>query len=389
MNQGMKRVLIVEAQIKKYRMPFYTRLRKELSNSGIELQVGYSDPSRAETTKQDNCELPGDYGTKVRAYRLMRNRVVFQPLPIPALMADLVILDQANKLLLNHFLLPLSRCGLKRVAFWGHGKNEKEGRSRSSEWYRLRTLKWACWWFAYTRRTSQYLVEQGFPTAKITIVDNSIDTNEIREHVQAISMHDKFTLRRNLSIPASAVVAIYCGGLEETKRIPFLIHSAKRVHHKLPEFHLLVVGGGPERAAVESETRGLPWIHLMGPQFGVQKSKLLAISDVLMIPGAVGLAILDAFAAGLPLLSTRLTVHGPEMEYLQEGVNGLLSAADVDVYADMTLALLRNRDCLERLQRGARAAGSKYTIENMVANFKGGIESCLTQTRQFVTVGCG
>src|SRR2546430_7127029 len=34
--------------------------------------------------------------------------------------------------------------------------------------------------------------------------------------------------------------------------------------------------------------------------------------------GRVGLVILDAFAAGLPLVATDLTFHGPEFEYLRK-----------------------------------------------------------------------
>jgi L-malate glycosyltransferase len=373
----MKRVLIIEAQIKQYRVPFYEGLRTELNRSGIELRVGYSDPNRAEASKNDNCDLPRDYGKKVTGHWLFRDKVLFQPLLSAALNANLVIVDQANKLLLNHFILPLSRCSAKRVAFWGHGKNGREDQWRLSEWYRRCTLNWVGWWFAYTRSTSMYLMEHGVPATKITIVDNAIDTNEIRQQVRHMSLEKRLALRASLSIPASAPVALYCGGLDEMKKIPFLINSAKLVHARIPDLHLLLVGGGPQRASVESAINGLPWIHSMGPRFGVEKSKLMAISDLLLVPGAVGLVILDAFAAGLPLLSTRLTIHGPEIEYLEEGINGLLSEPDVAAFANTTASLLENREFLERLQQGARASGSKYTIENMVANFKGGIECCL------------
>ena len=116
---------------------------------------------------------------------------------------------------------------------------------------------------------------------------------------------------------------------------------------------------------------------MVGPQFGSQKSDLVGISNVFLMPGRVGLAVLDAFAAGLPLLSTRLSIHGPEMEYLEEGVNGLLSEPDVSAFAQMATKLLHDRENLDRLRKGARIAGAKYTIENMAANFCDGIQDCL------------
>src|SRR5437762_6434631 len=129
----MKQVLIIEAQIKKYRLPFYQQLLEALRNVDIELRVGYSTPPPAEASKQDTCDLPRDYGMKVPGYWLLRQKLLLQPLFRAAMNADLVVIDQGNRFLLNHFLLPLSRTGLKRVAFWGLGENCQEGQVRLSE----------------------------------------------------------------------------------------------------------------------------------------------------------------------------------------------------------------------------------------------------------------
>jgi glycosyltransferase involved in cell wall biosynthesis len=184
-------------------------------------------------------------------------------------------------------------------------------------------------------------------------------------------------LRERLGIDAAARVGIFCGMLDKVKGVSLLLDSSKLIRNQLSDFHLILVGGGPEQASIKAAVEGTPWIHYMGPQFGEKKSDLVAISDLFLMPGRVGLVVLDAFAAGIPLLSTRLKIHGPEMEYLEAGINGLLSEPDVNAFANMTISLLQNRELLERLQRGARESGSKYTIENMVRNFKQGIECCL------------
>jgi glycosyltransferase involved in cell wall biosynthesis len=373
----MKQVLIIEAQIKKYRLPFYELLVERLRGKGIELQVAYSDPTPVEASKKDHCDLPGWYGEKVAGYWLLREKLLFQPLLHAAVRADLVIVDQGNKFLLNHILLPLSRAGMKRVAFWGHGKNDREDRVRFSEWYRHKTLDWVTWWFAYAESTSRYLIANGVSASKITIIYNAIDTNEIREQLAAMSEQHRSDLRESLEIPLSSSVGIYCGALDEVKKIPFLIEAARLIRSRIPDFHLILVGGGPQQLRLESAIREHPWVHPLGPRFGSEKSGLMAISDVFLIPGAVGLVILDAFAAGLPLLSTRLKIHGPEIEYLEEGVNGLLSEPEVSAFADMVSSLLSNRDTLARVQRGARESGAKYTIDNMVTNFELGIRQCL------------
>ncbi len=373
----MNQVLIIEAQIKQYRLPFYELLVERLRAKSIELQVVYSDPTPAEASKKDNCDLPGWYGKKVEGYWLLREKLLFQPVLGAALKADLVIVEQGNKFLLNHILLPLSNAGIKRVAFWGLGENRQDGRLPVSEWYRRRTLNWVSWWFAYTKGTARYLIENGVPDSKITAVDNAVDTTQLRNQVGSISPEQRLALREALGISSTASVGIFCGMLDKVKGLPFLLEAAKKIQLRVPEFHLIVVGGGPEQQYIQAAVQGISWIHFMGPRFAEEKSRLIAISDAFLMPGRVGLVILDAFAAGLPLLSTRLKIHGPEIEYLEEGRNGLLSEPEVSAFADMVSSLLSNREALARLQCGARESGAKYTIDNMAANFELGIRQCL------------
>jgi glycosyltransferase involved in cell wall biosynthesis len=373
----MKRVLIIEAQIKQYRVPFYERLHVALAADGVELKVAYSDPPLLEACKKDICDLPARYGMKVSGYWVAGGKLLFQPLLRAALESDLIIVDQANKFLLNHLLLPLALLGVKRLAFFGHGQNGRDKKLALSEWYRRRTLNWVSWWFAYTQRTTRYLVANGVPTAKITTVNNAIDTNEIREQVSATSDQKKDELRTHLGLPLDACLGLYCGALDTVKKIPFLIGAAKLIRDRVPNFHLLLVGGGPEQTSVEAAIETAPWIHLLGPRFGKDKSELIAVSDVMLMPGAVGLVILDAFAAGLPLLSTTLQSHGPEIEYLEEGINGLLCEPDVSAFAFMVSRLLSDREQLSRLRKGAVEAGAKYTMENMIENMRKGICECL------------
>ncbi len=376
-EQPVKRVLIIEAQIKQYRAPFYDRLYAALANAGIQLRVAYSDPSPIEASKEDACDLPNEYGVKVKARWPIPGKLIYQDVVRDVVKADLVIVDQANKFVLNHLLLPLSLAGIKRTAFIGHGFNAREDRLWLSEWYRHTTINWVSWWFAYTEKTTRYLIRHGVPRAKITTVQNALDTDQIRGQARELSVEQKNHLRSQIGIPVSASVGIYCGTLDKVKNLPFLMDAAIKVRDQNTNFHLLLVGGGPEQALVQARIEAVPWVHFVGPRFGKEKAALLAISDAMLMPGAVGLVILDAFAAGLPLLSTRLSIHGPEIEYLNEGINGLLSEPDVADFADVVSSLLRDRDKLSRLRMGAQIAGAKYTIQNMAANVCDGIQKCL------------
>src|SRR5579884_208015 len=101
MAANQQLVLIVEAQIKKYREAFYRGLYQRLLADGIRLVVAYSDPPHSELCKNDSCDLPLEFGVKVKAYWGYREKLCYQPLLRQALRADLVILDEGNRYLLN------------------------------------------------------------------------------------------------------------------------------------------------------------------------------------------------------------------------------------------------------------------------------------------------
>lgn len=370
----MKRVLIIEAEMKQYRVPFYAGLYEALRVDGIELNVAYSDPPPSEAQKKDNCDLPAEYGLRVKAYWLFKNKLLYQRLFSPLWKSDLVIVDQANKNVLNHPLLVLSLSGLQRVAFWGHGRFPG---SPISEWYKRKTLNCVNWWFAYTKGTGKYLEEHGVPSWKITTVQNSVDTREIREHRERLTGENRKMLRSGLGIPESAPVGIFCGMLDKVKAIPFLIESCKIVRTDIPEFHMILVGGGPDQEEVLQLIGSLNWVHWVGPKFGSEKTELMAISDVFLLPGKVGLAILDAFAAGLPFLTTRLDIHCPEIEYLEEDCNGLVTDHCEKAFAEGVIEVFTEPERLQRLAAGAMESAEKYSIEAMTENFRRGIQQCL------------
>ena len=381
----MKQVLIVQSQIKRYRVPFFEKLHAALVQDGIKLRVAYSDPPTQEAQKGDNQDLPAEYGVKVRGTWTLRGSVIYQPLLREALSADLVIVEQANKYILNHCLLLLSALGMKKFAFWGLAINKQENRLAISEWYKRRTLNWADWWFAYTEGTAHYLRAQGIRPTRITAVQNSVDTREIRETSRQITFEELAQVRRTLKIGPSDPVGAYCGMLDPVKGLDFLVESARLIRAELNNFHLLIVGGGPQREAIARSVTGEPWIHCVGPKFGRDKVVLLRIADVVLAPGRVGLVVLDAFAAGLPLLATQMSIHGPEIDYLRNGYNGIMTEHEIAVYVHAAVSLLRDPTRLVALQTGALSSGEAFSIENMVERFRQGIRSCLDVSKDTLT----
>jgi glycosyltransferase involved in cell wall biosynthesis len=95
----------------------------------------------------------------------------------------------------------------------------------------------------------------------------------------------------------------------------------------------------------------------------------------------VGLGILDAFVAGIPIITTDCKIHSPEISYLSHNENGLISSNTLSDYADTVVKVFDNEVLLARLSKGALESKNLYSIELMTENFCGGILRCLNEVK--------
>src|SRR4029077_9379711 len=165
--------------------------------------------------------------------------------------------------------------------------------------------------------------------------------------------------------------------LEHAKALPFLLESARLVKQRCPEFHLIIVGNGPNRLWLEQAIATTPWIHYVGSKWGRESALLYKMSDLFLLPGSAGLAVVDSFAAGLPLIATELPTHPPEISYLRDGEEGKITAHRPQDFAHAVIEVLATPGLMAKLRCGAANAGSKYTMEAMVENFRTGVKKCL------------
>jgi len=318
------------------------------------------------------------WGTPVRNKKICIDGQQFywQPVPQDVWAADLVILADENRILSNYYIL-LRRLALKKkVAFWGHGVNFQAPAdclgNRLKKYYSPR----ANWWFAYTSRVAALVEAMGFPRERISVVENAIDTRGLTLKAQGITDAQILSKRRELGI-GEGPIGLYCGSLVWEKRIPFLLESCRRIRREVPSFEMIVIGAGPEADRVRAACRKDTWIHYLGPLFDAERLPYFKMADVFLIPGAIGLSILDCFALEVPPVTTEFPYHGPEREYLVEGVNGVVTKNALEPYVAEVLRVLSSPGFGHHLRQGCREGARKYTLENMVNNFADGVRKAL------------
>lgn len=376
------RVAIVQRALRRYRAGFFDALRDDLASDGIELLLFHSTLEAEEDSRDDALDVPWAQHLERRVARVGGRHLVWQPLVRDLRTADLVVVEQAAQLALNYRLLVRQVLGGPRVAFWGHGRSFATAPSAVGERAKSGISTRAHWWFAHTSLSADVVADLGFDRARITIVDNAIDTTALQRDLADVGDLELHGLRDEVGI-GPGPLGLFIGNLREEKRLDVLFAACDRIRSAVPGFELLVIGHGPEAASVTAAARDRPWLHDLGPRFDRDRARFLALADLLLVPASVGLVVLDSFAAGTPLVTSRTAGHGPEIAYLRNRENGVLveDGTDPERYARAVIEVLQDAALFQRLRAGCSADATRYSIEAMTARFAAGVRSALAAPR--------
>jgi glycosyltransferase involved in cell wall biosynthesis len=376
----MKEVVVIQRVVCEYRRAFFCHLRRRLADADINLRLVVGTPRQGEESIDVLDQM--SFGERLPTIYFYRKVCWIRNLYSKTKTADMVIFVQENAALYTYPLLLARLLGRRqpRLAFWGHGANL--GRRKSnflSDLWRRFWLRRVDWWFAYTSKTSAILAEAAFPASKVTVVNNSTDTTMLREAVEKVDPKTVFSSIFGCRWTADKRVGVFCGRLIESKMVEFLLDSISKIHHRMPEFFMVIVGDGPLRECVQDFCEANDWCRWVGASWGSELAEFLAVADVWLNPGAVGLAVVDAFAVGIPLITTDNGMHGPEICYLETGKTGFITAVDSQSYTEAAVDVLADSQRLQQIKCAVEKSGAEYSVEKMAEHFTAGIRLCLAE----------
>jgi N-acetyl-alpha-D-glucosaminyl L-malate synthase BshA len=189
----------------------------------------------------------------------------------------------------------------------------------------------------------------GLAAARIQVIPNFVDLERFTPAARGLGP------RPPELPPPGAPLLFHVSNFRPIKRPLDLAEVLARVRRELPA-RMVLVGDGPERAAVEARAAALGIADAM--TFLGRRTDfagLLAQADGFVLASAsesFGVAALEAMAAGVPVFGYRV---GGLPEVVCEGAGALVPAGDTDALAAALAALLRDPARAAAAGRAARA----------------------------------
>ena len=280
-------------------------------------------------------------------------------------------------------------------AFWedaavDHGSTaEGSARYRFTRWLETRALRSADHVFTICDGLRNDIVGRGIASNKVTVIPNAVDI----ESFDPGGVPDA-GLKAELGL-ANATVLGFIGSFYAYEGLDLLLDALPGILSALPDVRVLLVGGGPQDAALRAQAQALSVsdkVIFTGRVPHAQVQRYYDLIDVLAYPRhsmrltelVTPLKPLEAMAQGRLLVASDVGGH---RELIQHGRTGLLfKAGSASSLADTIVELVRSKDTWPAL----RAAGRRFveternwtaSIANYRAPYQTVVERHATQLR--------
>ena len=237
---------------------------------------------------------------------------------------------------------------------------------RGREWIN----RWTKRWTDVTIAVSDQACEaerrwSGTKSGEIVTIYDGIKT----EAFERADLQESKELKRKLGIESDAPVIGMIARFHRAKGHSYLMEAMPYILDQFPKAKVLLIGGGELRPTIKEKVQKLGLtdsIIFTGIRQDIPR--ILSALDLFVLPSlweGLGIAILEAMAAGLPVVATRV---GGIPEVVEDRVTGLLvPPRDPEALAKAIIALLQDRERAKDMGRAGRERVEKhFSVERMV-----------------------
>lgn len=252
---------------------------------------------------------------------------------------------------INLFTLPLFQ-KKRKIVLWGHGL----GKNNFINKVRVVFIKKAFSFITYSEERKERLLNSGINRTTVYVAHNTLAVVNLRDT-------SSFSKKKFL----------YVGRLQRRKKLDIFFDIFDAL--KLGElgYSVDVVGDGlEEKKYLKDRVVRLGLTKYVSFKEGTtSETKLIEYfshAKYYISPGAVGLGVLHSFAYGVPVLTMIDEDHGPEVDNIQNGINGQVFYDEIDFRNSLYDFL--NANIAEKMGQNAfRHYRQERSVQVMVDDF--------------------
>jgi len=373
------RVVIQQPSLSQYRIPVFAELARR---PGIHLKVVHDQTPGIKNVPPDGFEASL---TSARSCRLGRRTIQWHHAQwhyATRKHTDVLILSwNLHYASLIPALLRAKANGVPTI-LWGHGYSKQEATWR--RWPRENITRLATALLFYSHTTAQRYIDRGWDSNRIFIAINSLDQTPIQNAKQHWAQHpDQLAQFRRENGLDQGPVILFIARLSAARRLDLLVQAVALLAGELPTLKAVIIGKGDLRDTLRAQARSLgvdSKIRFIGAVYDERElSPWFLSSDVMCFPSHMGLSIFHAFGYGLPVVTCRdPQKHGPEIEALKDGQNGLLfDDNDASSLTETLRRLFGDKVLVRQMSDHAlRTVTQRFTLEKMVDGMESAIRYC-------------
>jgi len=225
---------------------------------------------------------------------------------------------------------------------------------------------WVTRFLANSEDVRQYThAAEGVPLEKIDVIYNGVDVDKF----QPKTLDEQVSARKQLGLLPDALIGIIVANLRPVKGIDVLINALPDVVKVLPNFVLLIIGEGDERAKLEDLMRikgAEKNVRFFGTRTDVPF--VLSVCDLGVLSShseSLSNSIIEYMASSLPVVATDV---GGTREMVKHGENGfLVQAGDSQALTQAMISLLKDPDLrLKMGTEGRKRAEKMFNLERYI-----------------------
>lgn len=217
-----------------------------------------------------------------------------------------------------------------------------------------------------SEHTTRNLVRyERIPESRLVTIPNGIDLPP--------PSRPRREVRASLGLPDDVPVVGTAGRLTHQKGLEYLVRAAAALRPRHPGLHTLIVGEGPEREPLEELARSLgvqDRVLFLGVRMDI--ADLFGALDLYALPSrweGLPMAILEAMAAGLPVVASSVGGVPTAIRHGQEGL--LVPAEDDGALAQALDEVLSDPSTLARMGSASRRRyEARFTVSTMALRYQ-------------------